>query len=83
MSLIEIIRQHRRPETLPFLAEALQHQHETIWKTALDGIVAIGVTDSLQILETEKKRLTAHSSTAQSRSEWIDEAISQIKSALD
>jgi hypothetical protein len=81
--LVEIIWQHRKPDTLPFLVEALHHQHEAIWKNALDGIVTIGGTDSLNLLETEKNRLIANPLATQDRLEWLDEAIGQIKSTLD
>jgi hypothetical protein len=82
-TLIEVIWQHRQPDTLPFLVEALHHQHEVIWKNALDGIVTIGGLDGLNLLETERNRLIANPLLAQNRLEWIDEAINQIKSTLD
>jgi hypothetical protein len=82
-ALVEVIWQHRQPHTLPFLAEALHQQHEGIWKNALDGIVTIGGTDSLNLLETERNRLIANPLPTQNRLEWIDEAIGQIKSTLD
>lgn len=82
-SLVEIIWQHRQPETLSFLLEALQLQHDAIWKNALDGLVTIGGADGLNLLETERNRLLASPLATQNRLEWIDEAISQIKPTLD
>lgn len=81
--LVEIIWQHRQPEILPFLLETLQHQHEAIWKNALDGLVTIGGANSLNLLETERSRLIANPLPAQDRLDWIDEAINQLKSNLD
>lgn len=82
-NLVEVIWQHRQSDTLVFLLEALQHEHEAIWKNALDGIVTIAGENSLNLLESEKKRLLANPLIDQNRLEWIDEAVSQIKANLD
>ena len=78
-ALVEIIWQQRLPETLEFIAVALENPHPEIWKSALDGIVAIGTPRAMTILQAEKKRLLAlESERVSSRLEWIDEAIQQL-----
>jgi len=77
--LVEIIRQYRSPKTLRFLAEALRDNDGEVWKTALDGIAALGGPESIRILEAEKEGLLfGGQRNAGLRIEWIDEAIEQI-----
>ena len=81
--LVEIIWQHRSAETLPFLQELLGHYHSDVWKTALDGIVAINHPQGIQILADERARLQAfNNKTARERLEWIDEAYEQLQDGL-
>lgn len=78
-ALVEIIWKHASYDSLDFLRTAFHDDHEEVWKAALDGIVARGGADSIEILENEKKHLSADPFQASSRLEWIDEAIEQIK----
>src|SRR5215211_3378693 len=56
-ALVEIIWQKRAPDTLDFLAQSLQRSEPDVWKSALDGITAIGGETALALLEAEKSRL--------------------------
>ncbi len=81
--LVEVVRQHRLPETLTFLQEALRHHHAEVWKSALDGIVAIRHPQGIKILADEKARLqTLNDTIASERLEWIDEAYEQLQERL-
>jgi hypothetical protein len=78
--LVEVIWQHRLPTSLEFLAEALRDDSADVWKTALDGIVALAGPKSIEVLEAERVRLlTGGQRDARLRIGWIDEAIEQIK----
>ncbi len=81
--LVEVSWQHRSSETLPFLQELLRHYHSEVWKTALDGIVAINHPQGIKILGDERARLQAlNDKTARERLEWIDEAYEQLQDGL-
>lgn len=79
--LVEIIWQHRQPETLGFLAEVLQEPHRELWRAALDGIVTLGGRSGLDILKAEKERLLEKRDRSE-RIEWIDEVAEQIALAM-
>jgi hypothetical protein len=72
--IIEIIWQHRLPETVAFLSEALGDVSANVWKSALDGLVTMGGDSAIEILKSARKR-----SVSDDLSEWIDEAIQQIE----
>src|SRR5262249_859023 len=74
-TLVEIIWQHRVPETIDFLSEALDDNHPQVWKSALDGFVAIGSPAAIQVLESVKQRVPIGSQAKSDRVDWIDEAI--------
>lgn len=77
--LVEIIAARRAPESLPFLAKALQRPQRAIWQTALGGIAAIGGDEAVALLEAEKTRLfTNLAADTGFRVGFIDEAIEQI-----
>jgi HEAT repeat protein len=78
-TLVEIIWQHRVPETISFLSEALYDNHPEVWKNALDGFVALGQPSSIQILESAKQQSQGNKISWSVRIGWIDEAIQQIR----
>jgi hypothetical protein len=81
--LVEVIWQHHSSQALPFLQEVLRHPHSEVWKTALDGIVAINRPQGLKILASERARLQAlNETTTRERLEWIDEAYEQLQQNL-
>jgi len=77
--LVEIIWQHRLPETVEFLSEALVDDAPEVWKNALDGLVALGGEAAINALESAKNRVLSHRQGMADRAEWINEAIQQIK----
>lgn len=81
--LLEVIWQHRSPDTLLLLQEALHYDDAEIWKTALDGIVALNHLQGLNVLADEKARLhTFTDKSATERLDWIDEAYQQLQENL-
>ena len=78
-TLVKIIWQHRVPETISFLSEALDDNHPEVWKNALDGFVALGSASAIQILESAKQQIQAGNETQSVRIDWIEEAIQQIR----
>ena len=73
--IIEVVWQHRDKETIPFLASALRDPNLDVWKSALDGLVAIGGIESHDALVEFRSELSADSE----RASWADEAIGQIQ----
>src|SRR5262245_29675684 len=78
VKLLNIIRSHRIPDTLPFFATVLQADDPHLWKAALDGIVTIKHPDGVTILQAERARLLQLADQTIQRLEWIDEAIRQL-----
>jgi HEAT repeats len=77
--LVEIIWQHRISETVEFLSEALNDSHPEVWKNALDGFVAIGSPSAILVLESARERMQSAGQRESVRTEWIEEAIQQIR----
>ena len=78
-TLAEIVWQHRVPETIDFLSEALDDNHPEVWKSPLDGFVALGSPAAIQVLELVKQRVPTGSQAKSGRVGWIDEAIQQTR----
>ena len=76
--LLEVICQYQSPQTLDFLAEVLQEENPRLWKTALDGIVTIGGSSSIDLLTNEIHRLSALESPPALHISWLQEALEQI-----
>ena len=62
---------------MPLLGSALADSADSVWKEALDGLVAIGGPEALQALRQARARLTTDARDSNKR-EWIDEAVDQI-----
>jgi len=77
--LVEIIWQHRQPETDKFLLEALEDSSPKVWKNALDGLVTLGSPEVATKLESIRKRVATK---WPDRICWIDEALGQITESL-
>ena len=76
--LVEAIWQHRLPDTIRFLSETLDDPVPEVWQKALDGLVALGGQEAITALEAAKPIVSHHRDGAV-RTEWIDEAIEQIR----
>ncbi len=74
--LVEVIWQHRQPSANPFLAQVLQNPEPEIWKRALDGLVAMASSESLDALHTARE-----SGDGEFR-KWVEEAIGQVREQL-
>jgi hypothetical protein len=73
-SILEVIWQFRRPESIEFLASLLDDQNGLVWKASLDGLVSIGGFESkeairLAIIRNESSKM---------KIEWFEEALEQI-----
>jgi hypothetical protein len=78
-ALVEVIWQHRLPETISFLSEALADSDAAVWKEALDGLVALAGTAAIEALESARDRILPHDPKGTVQVDWIDEAIQQIR----
>jgi hypothetical protein len=70
--LIRVVNEYRTSEALSFLANLLKPDRPEIWKTALDGFVAIADEDASATLHETAKALSAD------KQAWITEASDQI-----
>lgn len=78
LALIEAIWQHRYPDALDFLLEALRDKNSTIWKAALDGFFALDADNAIRALEAERNRCAIDPQGNRERLKWLDEAITQM-----
>lgn len=76
--LIHCLWQFRDITALPTLAAALRDPDARVWKEALDGIVTLGGDAALRVLE-EARGIPSEEAKAETKREWIDEAIRQIQ----
>jgi hypothetical protein len=76
--IVEVVRQHRCPSTLDFLADAPDDPHPAVWKQALDGLVVLASSEAEQRLRGTAFRLEADDE----RHAWFQEAIEQINEAI-
>jgi len=76
-SLVQVIWEHRVRETIPFLIRVLDEDEPRIWKSALDGLVAIGGEPALAALEAYRT-----GGMKPDRQEWVAEAVGQIQESL-
>ena len=74
--LVEVIWQHRLPDTTVFLAEVLEDSNSTVWKNALDGLVALSTPEAIEVLRVAKRRATTMQSD---QIRCIEEALELIK----
>jgi HEAT repeat protein len=76
--IVEVVRQHRLPSTLDFLADALDDPHPAVWKEALDSLVALATPEAEHRLRAVAGRLDA----GDERRAWCEEAMEQITEAI-
>jgi HEAT repeat protein len=77
--LVNIVWNHRQPETVNFLAEALNDLDQKVWKSALDGLVTIASSAALQILQTASNKEFPNERQTEEFRKWLNEAITQIQ----
>jgi hypothetical protein len=79
--IVQCIWQHRRPETIGFLAHLLDDPEPAVWKEALDGLAAIGGSETIRTLQEARSRIAVSRAGQAITVEWIDEALEQVRSA--
>jgi len=80
--LVEVIYEHRRPDSAPFLARMLNDPSEEVWKAALNGLVLLGlpvVRGGLGIDAALVALKAARTGASAKQLEYIDEAIDLIE----
>jgi HEAT repeat protein len=73
VALIRVLSEYRTRDALPFFTTLLGSAECEIWKTALDGIVAMGDESAIALLREISEALGTE------KRSWVEEAISQIK----
>jgi hypothetical protein len=77
--LVEIIWQHRNPETIEFLSEALNDPAQEVWKNALDGLVALACPKAIEALRLARSPVLHKKSQKEKFQRWLEEAIEQTQ----
>lgn len=75
--LVRAVWEQRRPQSVPFLARALDDPIPEVKKTALDGLVTIGGPEVRRVLESALMASDPKSDWA----DWLREALSQFNPA--
>jgi hypothetical protein len=75
--LLEVIWQRRHPAAIAFLGQILRDANKQVWRTALDGLVALASPEALETLRNVRESAQDQEQTA-----WIDEAVEQVAAAL-
>jgi hypothetical protein len=75
--LLEVIWQRRDPFATPLLGRMLVEADERLWRTSLDGLVALASPEGLAILRSA--RAIERDAV---RTIWLDEAIEQVEVGL-
>jgi HEAT repeat protein len=76
--LVEVIWQYRSVHAIPFLDKALRDSDPAVWKTALDGLVAIDGPDSVQAVRMAIEDVERGTIQNGLTKEWLVEALEQI-----
>ncbi|MDB6065563.1 MAG: hypothetical protein JWR26_1771 [Pedosphaera sp.] len=76
--LIRIIWQDRQPSTIPFLGKALSDSSPEVWKSALDGLVAVSSPEAIPILKAALNRVLSTKRKTDTFRKWVEEAIEQL-----
>ena len=75
--LLEMIWQRRDPAAFAILGRALEDADGRVWRTAIDGLVALASPEGLAILKNARA-----AARDQEQVGWLDEAIDQVNAAL-
>ena len=75
-AMVNIAWQTHSRLSLPLLQHALADAHDQVWKEALDGLVAIGGPEALEIVRQARERTTGD------QRQWLEEAIQQTAERL-
>lgn len=76
--LVGVIWQYRSVDAIPFLTKALRDSEPAVWKTALDGLVAIGGPEVVQGLRMTIEHVEGGVIENGLSKEWLVEALEQI-----
>ena len=75
-TLVEIVWHTRSANALPLLAHCLQDSDPYVWKAALDGLVTLGGSSALGVLEGSKQGSNSE------KLECIQEALDQVREQM-
>ena len=80
--LVKAAWERRDPSIIPFLGEALHDSGEQVWQEALDGLVALASSESLDVLQSARIRKFADDADQKRFILWLEEAIQQVQFEL-
>ncbi len=80
VAIVHVLWGFRDLAALPTLAAALRDSEERVWKEALDGIVVLGGSPAVEVLQGAREDVGAFKDAVERR-EWVDEALEQLKEA--
>jgi hypothetical protein len=71
-TLLRIAWRTQSRQSLPLLRQAVEDGHDQVWREALDGLVALGGPEALEIARQARGR------AAGDKRQWFDEAVQQM-----
>ncbi len=80
--LLNVIYEFRQPNVIPFLGEALFDPEPLIWKTGLDGLVALACPEAIEFLRSARIRAFPKKNQAEEFQRWLEEAIEQAEEEI-
>jgi HEAT repeat protein len=81
--LVEVVWQHRRPSTIPFLAAALHDPEPAVWREALDGLATLAVPEALEALRAARRRPFTVQKEANEFRDELEDAIEEAEEAAE
>jgi len=80
--IVEVLWQQRDQRAIPALAEALNDPDERVWQEALNGLVTLASTESVEALKMGRGRIFRTVAERDKFNTWLEEAIDQAEEAL-
>jgi len=77
--ILEAISNYRDPASIACLAEALADPAPSVWKQALDALVALDRPECIAAIEGARGRRFAREEDAVDFRRWLDEAVEQLR----
>ncbi len=80
--LLHVIWEYRDQSVVRFLGEALLDSHDVIWQEAMDGLVALASSASIDALQAARSRRLSNQQDFQKFHQWLEEAITQAEESV-
>jgi hypothetical protein len=80
--IVEVLWQQRDQRAIPALADALNDPDDRVWQEALNGLVTLASTESVEALKMARGGIFRTVGERDKFNTWLEEAIEQAEEAL-